>query len=75
VYTLARGSYITYVGYLEVIIVGLDARTKGPSPLVGESDMSPESELSPKYISGAINLYAHIPKKNRILDINFGQNS
>jgi hypothetical protein len=30
------------------LIVGLDARTKGPSPLVGESNMSPESELSPK---------------------------
>jgi hypothetical protein len=30
------------------LIVGLDARTKGPSPLVGESDVSPESELSPK---------------------------
>jgi hypothetical protein len=47
----------------DIIIVGLDARTKGPSPLVGESDMSPESELSPKHISGAINLYTHILKK------------
>jgi hypothetical protein len=45
------------------IIVGLDARTKGPSPLVGESNMSPESELSPKHISGVINLYTYIPKK------------
>jgi hypothetical protein len=31
-----------------LLIVGLDARTKGPSPLVGESDVSPENELSPK---------------------------
>jgi hypothetical protein len=45
------------------VIVGLDARTKGPSPLVGESNMSPENELSLKYISGAINLYIYIPKK------------
>jgi hypothetical protein len=45
------------------LIVGLDARTKGPSPLVGESDISPESELSPKYILSTINLYIYIPKK------------
>jgi hypothetical protein len=45
------------------IIVGLDARTKGPSPLVGESDISPENELSSKYISGIINLYTYILKK------------
>jgi hypothetical protein len=50
-------------GWFRLLIVGLDARTKGPSPLVGESDMSPESELSPKYILGAINLYMHILKK------------
>jgi hypothetical protein len=36
------------ITYISDLIVGLDARTKGPSPLVGESDMSPESELSPK---------------------------
>jgi hypothetical protein len=45
------------------VIVGLDARTKEPSPLVGESNISPESELSPKYISGIINLYIYILKK------------
>jgi hypothetical protein len=40
-----------------------DWARKGPSPLVGESDVSPKSELSPKYISGIINLYMYILKK------------
>jgi hypothetical protein len=39
------------------VIVGLDARNKGPSPLVGENN------ISPKYISGIINLYMYILKK------------
>jgi hypothetical protein len=35
-----------YCLYVYILIVGLDATTKGPSPLVGESKVSRESKVS-----------------------------